>query len=91
MPDCPLLSDSNVIDYIEVSEHIKADFCRQVTGDSMKYIGIHESDTALFRKRESAQNGQVVAARKIDGNKVYFESRVVAVNAGYVACKVCRT
>lgn len=76
----PLLADGNIVDYIEVPKHIKADFCCQVIGDSMEYIGIHEGDIAIFRQRETAQNGQVVAARKIDYEdeinlKFYIESK----------------
>ncbi len=57
------------------------------TGDisplSSSYIG--NARTYKFHYSSCRYVGQMN-----DGNKVYFDSRDEAVNAGYVACKVCR-
>jgi repressor LexA len=61
-----LLNDGIVDSYIEPPEGVKADFACRVIGDSMSFVGIFPGDMAFFRKAETASNGQIIAARKID-------------------------
>jgi repressor LexA len=51
-------------DFLGVGDH----FALEVRGDSMIEAGIHENDTVLIRKQDSADTGDIVVAL-IDGEE----------------------
>lgn len=62
----PILADQNIIDYVDLPEHIHADYTLKCTGDSMIDAGINEGDVVYIRSQSEVENGQI-AAVLIDG------------------------
>lgn len=56
------LAQENYKGYLEIPADMIADFAMEVIGTSMTGAGILEGDYILFRKVETAQPGQIVAA-----------------------------
>ncbi len=64
----PILAIDNFEGELDLGKEFKADFALYVHGDSMSWAGIHSGDIALLRHTEVAQNGDIVAAGKEDGD-----------------------
>ena len=57
----PILAEQNIIDYIDVPEHIQCDFALKCRGNSMKDLGVKDGDVVYIRSQPEVQNGQVAA------------------------------
>ena len=57
----PILAEHNIIDYVDVPEHIHCDFALKCHGDSMINANIHDGDIVYIRKQPEVQNGQIAA------------------------------
>ena len=62
----PILAEQNIIDYVDLPEHINADYTLKCKGDSMIDAGINDGDIVYIRQQEEVENGQI-AAVIIDG------------------------
>lgn len=62
----PILAEQNIIDYIDVPEHIQCDFALKCQGRSMIDLGVKDGDIVYIRSQPEVQNGQV-AAVIVDG------------------------
>ena len=57
----PILAEQNIIDYIDVPEHIQCDFALKCRGNSMIDLGVKDGDVVYIRSQPEVQNGQVAA------------------------------
>ena len=57
----PILAEQNIEDYIDLPNHIHADFALICKGDSMINAGIQEGDMVYIRKQEEVENGEIAA------------------------------
>lgn len=64
----PIMASDNFDGELDLGKEFKSDFALRITGDSMSWAGIHDGDLALLRHTEIAQNGDIVAAGKADGD-----------------------
>lgn len=62
----PILAEQNIIDYIDVPEHIQCDFALKCQGRSMINLGVQDGDIVYVRSQPEVQNGQI-AAVIVDG------------------------
>ena len=63
----PLVAEENIEEYINVpgtmvQQSSEGLFALRVTGDSMRDAGIIDGDTAIIKKRNTAENGDIVVA-----------------------------
>ena len=58
----PILSEENWEGEVEVPADVKADFALRISGDSMSWAGIAESDIAVLKQVTTPAHGSVVAA-----------------------------
>lgn len=58
----PILAQENIEGYLEVPDHIRANFVLRVVGDSMVGVGILDGDLAVCKESQVAQSGQIVVA-----------------------------
>ena len=61
----PLLAVENIEEYLSIPAPVFSGgefFALKVRGDSMIDEGIHDGDTAIIRRQNTAQNGDIVAA-----------------------------
>lgn len=90
----PILAQENIEGYLEVPDHIRANFVLRVVGDSMVGVGILDGDYAICRKTEVPQTGQIIVALRDEGTiseatlKFYFNGngtpKLKAANPLYV-------
>ena len=93
----PVLAEENIEDYCQVDPSLfspNADYLLRVQGESMRDIGILDTDLLAVHRCPSAENGQIVVARLEDevtvkrlrrkGNVVYLEAE----NPDFQAIKV---
>lgn len=77
----PILAEENIIDYVDLPGHIRADFALTCKGDSMIYAGIHDGDIVYIRKQEKVENGQIAAVRVGDEEatlkRFYFDGEML--------------
>ena len=62
----PILAQEHISDYCEIPQnffHPNADYLLEVTGDSMKNVGIMDGDLIAVHRTETAKNGDIVVAR----------------------------
>lgn len=64
----PILAEENVDGYVELPEHIRADYALTCKGDSMINAGIRDGDVVYIRQQDSVENGQI-AAVLVDGGE----------------------
>lgn len=57
----PILAEENIEEYVDLPNHIRADFALTCQGESMINIGIHSGDIVYIRQQEEVENGQVAA------------------------------
>ena len=57
----PITAEENVAEYVDLPEHIKADFALRCKGDSMINARIHDGDIVYIRQQDSVDNGQIAA------------------------------
>ena len=57
----PILAEQNIVDYVDVPGHIKADYALTCHGESMINLGIRDGDIAYIRQQEIVNNGQIAA------------------------------
>ena len=62
----PITAEENLEGYVQAPADRAIDFALVCRGDSMIDAGIHDGDTAYFRKQPQVENGQIAAVR-IDG------------------------
>ena len=65
----PILAQEHISDYCDIPQsffHPAADYLLEVSGDSMKNIGILDGDLIAVHRTETAKNGDVVVARLDD-------------------------
>lgn len=64
----PILAQENVADYVDLPNHIHADYALKCRGDSMINANIHDGDIVYIRQQSDVNNGQI-AAVMVDGNE----------------------
>lgn len=57
----PILAEENVEEYVDLPEHIKADFALRCRGDSMTGARINDGDIVYIRQQSDVQNGEIAA------------------------------
>lgn len=62
----PILADEHIEDYVDVPEHIRADFALTCKGDSMINARIFDGDTVYIRQQDTVDSGEI-AAVLVDG------------------------
>lgn len=77
----PILAEENIEDYVDLPQHIKADFALACRGDSMIGAGIRDGDIVYIRSQPVVENGQI-AAILVDGDEAtlkrfYFDGQSV--------------
>ncbi len=61
----PLVAEENIQEYLSLPKSMvqgEGLFALRVTGDSMKDAGIFDGDIAIIKRREVAQNGEIIVA-----------------------------
>lgn len=81
----PILAEENIDDYIDLPNHIRADFALTCKGDSMINAGIRDGDVVYIRKQEQVENGQIAAVRvgeeEATLKRFYFDGQTVTLVA----------
>ena len=57
----PILAEENAEDYINMPEHVRADFCLRCKGDSMIDARIMDGDIVFIRQQSDIENGEIAA------------------------------
>lgn len=57
----PILAEQNVEEYIDLPEHVHADFALRCKGDSMKGARILDGDVVYIRQQPTVNNGEIAA------------------------------
>ena len=57
----PILAQEHIEDYVDIPEHIRADFALTCKGDSMINARIFDGDIVYIRQQEEVQNGKIAA------------------------------
>lgn len=57
----PILSTESVEDYVDMPEHVKADFALRCKGDSMINARIYDGDIVYIRQQPTVEDGQIAA------------------------------
>ena len=63
----PILAEENIEGYVELPEHVRADYALTCKGDSMINTGIRDGDAVYIRQQEEVENGQIAAVMVDDG------------------------
>ena len=93
----PMLSEEHISEYCALPEELfypRADYLLQVSGMSMKDIGIYDGDLLAVHKTDQARNGQIVVARVDDEvtvkrfQKVGNTALLIAENEDYAPIEV---
>lgn len=64
----PILAQENITDYVDLPDHVHADYALKCRGDSMINANIHDGDIVYIRQQTDVNNGQI-AAVMVDGNE----------------------
>lgn len=59
----PILAEENIEDYVDIPEHVHADFALRCKGDSMIGARIHDGDIVYIRQQPEVPNGVIAAVR----------------------------
>lgn len=57
----PILADEHIEDYVDIPEHIRADFALTCKGDSMINARIFDGDIVYIRQQETVESGEIAA------------------------------
>lgn len=57
----PILAEQNIEDYIDMPDHLHADFALRCKGDSMKGARILDGDVVYIRQQPTVENGEIAA------------------------------
>lgn len=57
----PVLAQENIEGYIDIPDHVHADFALRCKGDSMKNARILDGDIVYIRKQPEVENGEIAA------------------------------
>lgn len=57
----PITAEENVEDYVDLPDHIKADFALRCRGDSMINARIFDGDIVYIRQQADVSNGEIAA------------------------------
>lgn len=57
----PILAEQNIDVYVDLPEHIRADYALTCHGDSMIGAGIHDGDMVYIRAAADVNNGEIAA------------------------------
>lgn len=77
----PILAEQNIESYIDLPQHIHADYALSCRGDSMIGAGIRDGDVVYIRQQPEVENGEI-AAVMVDGDEAtlkrfYFDGLTV--------------
>ena len=64
----PITAEQNITDYVDLPEHIRADYALTCKGESMINAGIRDGDIVYIRQQDEVENGQI-AAISVDCNE----------------------
>lgn len=77
----PILAEENIEDYVDLPNHIHADFALICKGYSMINAGIQDGDIVYIRHQENVENGQIAAVRVGDEEatlkRFYYDGKTV--------------
>ncbi len=77
----PILAEQNVEDYVDLPQHIRADFALTCRGDSMIGAGIQDGDMVYIRQQPEVENGEIAAVMVDDEEatlkRFYFDGFTV--------------
>ena len=77
----PILAEQNITDYIDLPQHIYADYALICKGNGMVNIGIQDGDTVYIRQQNEVENGQIAAVMVGDDEatlkRFYFNGSAV--------------
>lgn len=59
----PILAEENIEEYVDLPEHIRADFALRCKGDSMTGARINDGDIVYIRQQPTVANGEIAAVR----------------------------
>lgn len=57
----PILAEENIEEYVDLPEHIKADFALRCRGESMVNAGIRDGDIVYIKEQCEVANGKIAA------------------------------
>jgi repressor LexA len=57
----PIMAEQNISEYIDLPEHVHADFALRCKGDSMKGARILDGDVVYIRQQPQVDNGEIAA------------------------------
>lgn len=57
----PILADEHIEDFVDIPEHIRADFALTCKGDSMINARIFDGDIVYIRQQETVESGEIAA------------------------------
>ena len=57
----PTLAEQNIEGYVDMPEHIRADFALRCKGDSMINARIYDGDIVYIRQQEEVEHGEIAA------------------------------
>lgn len=57
----PILAEENIEGYMPCNNHIQADFCLRISGDSMIGARIFDGDIVYIKKQSIVENGEIAA------------------------------
>ena len=57
----PITAEENIEDYVDIPDHIKADFALRCRGDSMINARIFDGDIVYIRQQPDVANGEIAA------------------------------
>ncbi|MBQ8263568.1 MAG: helix-turn-helix domain-containing protein [Oscillospiraceae bacterium] len=57
----PIIAEENIEDYVEMPEHVRADFALRCSGDSMIGARIHDGDIVYIKQDAYVDNGDIAA------------------------------
>lgn len=81
----PILAEENIEDYVDLPNHIRADFALTCKGDSMINAGIRNGDVVYIRKQDQVENGQIAAVmvgeEEATLKRFYFDGQTVTLLA----------
>lgn len=59
----PILAEQNILDYVDVPEGTRCDFCLRCKGDSMIEAHIQDGDVVYIRRQPEVEDGEIAAVR----------------------------
>ena len=78
----PILAEQNIEDYVDIPEHINADFALRCQGDSMINARIFDGDIVYIREQPTVESGEIAAVMVDDDTATlkrveFFEDHII--------------